>query len=284
MNKVFPSNKKKFSLSFTVSSTFPQKVKVMAFDKRKPHSYYYNTAGTVDKKGRSFNLGFPLSPNELVVRIFPEKFSSYNDYINYGNPIEKSLKVTNTKLGELKTYPLWLSKGDLSFIKFAENFATNAAIYSATQKGDIPSVYKSDDGQFTIYYFDVIKDKQGKIVHTPARIGHNSGSIEVSKKDFLNYTIQGRMAILLHEYAHKFINPKKGLKMSDETGADINALNIYLSRGYSPVEAHLVFLKVFSDSRGDQNHKRYLFLKDYIQKFLKGEVSQFYKNITGGKK
>lgn len=277
MQKVVPSNKKKFNLEFTVGTEMPTNLKIQAYDKNKQYSFYYNTQGKVDSKGRTFDLKFPISPDELVIQIYPDKFDNYDEFRRFGNPIEKQILVKDTKIKPLKTYSIWLSKDDRSFIDFAEWFSNNAGILSATNPDGVPSIYKSSNGKFEIDYFNIIKNKDGNYVSTPARIGHNSGIIEVSKKDFIKYTVQGRMAILLHEYSHKYVNPKVGLKPQDEIGADVNALEMYLSLGYSPIEAHLVFLKVFNTANSEFNHKRYLILNDFIQKFLNGGLKEYYK-------
>lgn len=273
--KVFPSNKRPFSLDLRVSTLVPMKLRVQAFDKRKPYSIYYGMSGSVDSRGRSFNLTFPISPDELLVRVFPEMFKTYDEYQQYGKDAQK-INVLNAQVGPLKTTPIWLSKEDRDFIKFAEWFSTNASVLSATQANGIPSIYKSDSGKFVIHYHTKIRNKDGSYVNTPARIGHDSGEIDVSQVDFKKYSIPGRMAILLHEYCHKYVNESTGLKVSDEIGADINALNIYLSLGYSPIEAGLVFLKVFETANNEYNHKRYLALKDFMTKFVKGELKQYY--------
>ena len=276
MQKVFPSNKRPFSLSLQVSTLMPMKLRVQAFDKRKPYSMYYKMAGKVDQNGRSFNLTFPLSPDELVVRVFPDSFKTYDEYKRFSNDAQRLISIKSTKVGLLKTTPIWLSKDDRDFIKFAEWFSTNASVLSATQTNSIPSIYKSDSGKFVINYFTKIRNKDGTYVSTPARVGHESGEIDVSKVDFMQYSIPGRMAILLHEYCHKYVNESTGLKMSDEIGADINALNIYLSLGYSPIEAGLVFLKVFETANNEFNHKRYIVLKDFMTKFVNGDLKQYY--------
>lgn len=274
--KVFPSNKRPFSLQLKLSTLVPMRLKIQAFDKRKPYSKYYGMGGTVDSRGRTFDLSFPISPDELVVRIFPEMFKTYDEYQRFAKDAQR-INVLNTQIGPLKTTPIWLSQDDRDFIKFAEWFATNASVLSATQADGIPSIYKSDSGKFVIHYHTgKIRNKDGSYVSTPARIGHNSGEIDVSREQFMQYSIPGRMAILLHEYCHKYVNESTGLKVSDEIGADINALNIYLSLGYSPVEAGLVFLKVFETANNEYNHRRYLALKDFMSKFVKGELKQYY--------
>lgn len=281
MKRVFPSNKKSFGLSFNVATVAPMKLKVQAYDKGKQNTYYYRTAGSVDRRGRTFDLKFPISPNELVVQVFPDKYRTYDEFISYAPPSERGMTISNTKIDKLSLKSIWLSREDLEFIKFAEWFSSNASILSATQPDGIPSIYKSDSGKFEIDYFDKIRDKaSGQYVSTPARIGHNSGIIEASKSDFLKYTVHGRMAILLHEYSHKFVNPRTGLKVQDEIGADINALNMYLSLGYSPVEAQLVFLQVFDTANNEYNHKRFIALNDFVKKFMNGELTKYYKSSS----
>jgi hypothetical protein len=278
--KVFPSNKKPFSLALNVSTLIPMKLKVQAFDKRRPYAVYYRMAGNVDRNGRTFNLSFPVSPDELLIRVFPEQYKTYDEYQRYSNDAQR-IVVNEAKVGPLKTTPIWLSNDDRDFIKFAEWFSTNASVLSATQVNQIPSIYKSDSGKFVIHYHTKIRNKDGSYVTTPARIGHTSGEIDVSQVDFMKYSIPGRMAILLHEYSHKYVNESTGLKVSDEIGADINALNIYLSLGYSPIEAGLVFLNVFETANNEYNHKRYLALKDFMTKFTNGQLAQYYTLVKG---
>ena len=46
-----------------------------------------------------------------------------------------------------------------------------------------------------------------------------------------------RMAILLHEFSHFYLNDR----MEDETEADLNGLLIYLALGYPRIEAYQSF-------------------------------------------
>ena len=48
---------------------------------------------------------------------------------------------------------------------------------SPSQTGNL---FKSKDDKFKIVYFDAIRDEKGAIMNTPARIGHQSGKIEVA--------------------------------------------------------------------------------------------------------
>jgi hypothetical protein len=109
---------------------------------------------------------------------------------------------------------------------------------------------------------------------TPARIGHNTGIIEVSKNKFMQYTIPMRLIILLHEFSHKYLNPKIDKPISYETGADIQGLYVYLGKGWSPYEAHKTFLQVFKNANNEPNHKRYKIINDFIAKYEKGQISK----------
>ena len=90
-------------------------------------------------------------------------------------------------------------------------------------------------------------------LRTPARISKSNGRIQVSKKQFDKYTVPMRMAILLHEFAHFYLNEN----IDDETEADLNGLLIYLGLGYPRIEGYEAFLQVFEGSPTQENKKRY---------------------------
>jgi hypothetical protein len=260
-----PANKLPFSLIVKVKSKSPETIRIKAKDNRKPSTLYINRKGVVNGE-REFELKFPLSPSSLIVSVFNEKNG------NFPSNEDSSFEVSEIKVEKLKTYELWTTEESRNFIQFAKEFAENASVLSSGST--TPHIYRSNDAKFTIDYYDIIRDKvTGKKLSTPARIGHNSGIIEVSKKHFLSYTVPMRMVILLHEFAHKFLNPTIGRPISYETGADIQALNIYLSLGFSELEAHQAFLYVFKNADTEENHKRYKIINDFITKFNKGQVA-----------
>lgn len=239
-------------------------------------TFYVNRKGNV-RGYREFELKFPQVPSTLDIDIYNKANGKIEN--------DPSFSVDRFEATDLKTKPIWLSERDREFIKFAQFFCENASYLSATIVKDgkeLPSIYRSDDGTFTFDYYDQIKEK-GRKLNTPARIGHNSGVIELSKEDFLKYTVPMRMVILLHEFSHKWKNPEDGNQIGYETGADINALNIYLSLGYSEIEAHQAFLYVFRGAASDGNHKRYLIIKDFIKKFASGDLRKYttFSNING---
>ena len=112
---------------------------------------------------------------------------------------------------------------------------------------------------------DQIKE-DGQVVPTPARISQTDGMMEVSKADFLRYTVPMRMAILLHEFAHFYLNEV----MEDEVEADHNSLQLYLGMGYPRIDAYNVYLDVFENSPSELNKDRYEALNKLFQSNYKG--------------
>lgn len=264
-----------FTLILGVRTSRPECIVLQAFDVvNNIKTYYVNRKGNVNGY-REFELKFPQVPAKLQINVFNKRNG------NFKNNEDPTFVVEKFEATDLKTKPIWLSERDREFLKFAQFFCENASYLTASQTvngKEFPSIYSSDDGEFKIAYYNKIKDRDsGRRLNTPARIGHTTGTIEVSKEDFLKYTVPMRMIILLHEYSHKWKNPENGNHIGYETGADINGLNIYLSLGYSEIEAHQAFLYVFRGAASKGNHKRYLIIKDFISKFANGELKQYMK-------
>jgi len=270
------TNKKPQTIVIRVETIKPEEICVVAKDKNKPNTFYVKRKGIVNGV-RDFELKFPKSPSETIIAVYNKK----NGLIEDGKQ-DSSFKISSVKAKELFTCPVWMSPETISFIKFAQEFSENASVLSAGDR--TPHIYRSDDGKFNFDYYLRIRDRStGDYVNTPARIGHLTGIIEISKKDFLKYSVPMRMIILLHEYSHKYMNPKSKFNsdISYETGADINALLLYFSLGYSEMEAHQAFLFVFRGANNDMNLKRYKIIKDFINKYSKGLVNNCYAKSEG---
>jgi hypothetical protein len=261
-----PSNYHSFQLNVTIQTKQLSRIRIVALDPNKPASKYVDRVGKLSGK-RTFELKFPVSPKKLKVVIF----NVANGNLPYGE--DDSFSIVDMKVEKLPTYDVWWNKETQNFYNFAVEFSQNAGILSA---GDTkPHIYRSDDGKFTIdYYNNIIDKKTNKMLTTPARIGHNTGIIEVSKNKFMQYTIPMRLIILLHEFSHKYLNPKIDKPISYETGADIQGLYVYLGKGWSPYEAHKTFLQVFRNANNEPNHKRYKIINDFIAKYEKGQISK----------
>lgn len=246
------SNKQPISVTFGVIPSAPTRVRIFAIDPEKPMTVY--TDRYVNLKGaREFELKFPTSPDNISVFI-------------QGVNGQTSLQTTKAKINKTTPCGAWMDSQTSTFVRFAEDFCEKSS-YMPT------GVYQNATGQYTIKYLPTIVDyKSGKQLNTPARIGHETGNIEVAKDKWMKYSVPMRMIILLHEYSHKYLNHQVGRHITDEVAADINALYIYLGLGYPAMDARLVFANVFYGHSTDLNKRRMNIIDDFITRFQKGEV------------
>lgn len=262
----FKSFRRPCVIRFKVSTKVPTKLVIKAMDFKKPHTLYRNSITTITKPTEII-IRMPQSPEAGMVEIYNPK--------NGNLPTNQDLtfRVTDLKIDYLKqsvnVFDSY-NNGLKSFIKFAQQFSDRCSIISATLPNGGASVYYSDDGKFRIDFVDVIRDRKSKQpLSTPSRISQLDGVIEVSRKHFLNYTVPMRMAILLHEYAHFYMNRDP----RSEVQADKNALLVYLGMGYPRIEAYQAWLDVFIGSPTDQNRERYDLIKKYIDDFEKSSYA-----------
>jgi hypothetical protein len=257
----YDSDNRKFSILVNINSPTKKKLRVWAEDFGKPNSKYLDREIIVDGK-RSIYLSFPVSPKTLFIAA-----------LNADTPNDKDFEITLIET-KLRDYNVWLDSDTEQFLNVAVNFSQICGYKPATPKGRL---FTNADGKFRIKYFDVIRDyASGQPLGTPARIGHETGIIEIAKCKYDKYTIPMRMMILLHEFSHKYKNPKIGLKINDEVGADINALYIYLGLGFSKIDAICVYANVFLKAQTQSNIERMRKICDYINKFENQEFA--YRN------
>ena len=257
--KEYNSNNRAFSLTITVECNGKKKFRAWSEELKKPNSKYADREFIVDRK-RTIFFSFPVSPKMLFLGV-----------LNSDNPKDSDFKVTIEET-ELTTYNIWMDGETNRFLQLAVNFSQQCGFETASDTG---RSFTTDDREFIIKYFNAIKDqKTGKFMNTPARIGHTTGIIEVAKFKFDTYTIPMRLIILLHEFSHKYKNPKIGLEISNEVGADINALYIYLGLGFSKIDAICVFANVFLKAQTKGNIERMRKIMDYIQKFENQEFAK----------
>lgn len=259
MHTIYESGNKQMTLNITITCNGKKRFRVWAEELNKKNSKYANREIDVENT-REIQFSFPVSPKKLFIGC-----------VNVQNPNDQSFDV---KIEEtpLKKYNIWIDKETEDFVQLAINFSQVCGFEMPKAKG---TIYQTPDAKFNIKYFPVIKDfVSGQMLSTPARIGHNSGIIETSAIKFMPYTIPMRMMILLHEFSHKYKNPKIGLQVSNEFGADINALYIYLGCGFSKIDAITVFAKVFLKAQTDGNIQRMRKILDYINKFENKEYAQ----------
>jgi hypothetical protein len=248
----YNSNNEQFTLLISFKCEGKKTLRVWAEDFGKKNSKYVDRCVTVDGQ-RSVYFNFPVSPKNLFIGA-----------ININDIKDDDIEVTTIKT-PLKDYNIWLDQNTKEFLDLCIPFSQACGFENATPNGRL---FSDDNGKFNIKFFDIIRDyATGKILQTPARIGHKSGRIEVGKAAFDKYTIPMRVAILLHEFSHVYKNPKTNLEISNETGADINALYIYLGLGFSKIDAITVYANVFLKAQTKGNVERMRKIMDYINKF-----------------
>jgi hypothetical protein len=258
MNILYKTKQKPLTLMIEVATAGPEKIQVAVQDVNKPNTFYTDRWTTVNGKQRFF-VRMPLSPYEALISIYNAK----NGNLRQGD--DTTFKVLKVQAGPLKRKMdcvNWNNPKIRDFVQFAEQFSENAGILSA---GKFPngSTYISDEGNFRIDYFDDIRTKRGLVIQTPARISQSKGIIQVSKEHYKKFTVPMRIAILLHEFSHFYLNKN----MEDETEADLNGLLIYLALGYPRIEAYQSFLSTFKDTPTEQNKERYEILHQFITNF-----------------
>jgi hypothetical protein len=246
-----PTRHEELTLIIKVLTQEPTKIRIKVIDESQVDTSFTDRFKTVD--GESiFYVRMPISPQNALVYVYNEDNGNLMqgqddtfevEYITKG-ALEKKLDVIDFSNAEVR-----------SFVNFATRFCYNA--------GTLPSgTYVSDDRKFVIKYLSVIED-DGKEQSTPARIDITNGNIEISKKQFVKFTIPNRMAILLHEFSHVYLNDN----VDDEVEADLNSLLIYLGLGYPRIDAFEVFAKTFMNAPSEQNKDRYDKIKSFIDNF-----------------
>ena len=140
---------------------------------------------------------------------------------------------------------------DMKFIRFAQALCDMLPYLSPAQ--------------FTINGYTIIVFKDIPNSNTPARIHNETGVIEVSQNKMGGNTVPVNMAILLHEYAHYFLNQD----LNDEIEADLNSVKIYLGMGYPVSEILKGFATVFDHADVPLNRERYEYLHTFVDNFQK---------------
>lgn len=246
-----PTNFEEITLVVKVYTYEPVTLRLKVVDSEQPNTTFTDRTKFVDGE-TSFFVRMPVSSKEVLVYVYNEdkgNLQSGQDNSFVVDTITKELLEKKVELIDLGNSYV------RNFIKFSTSFSYNA--------GSLPTGnYQSDDKQFVIKYMPIIEDN-GQEQTTPARIDIDNGVIEISKKYFVDYTIPSRMAILLHEFSHVFMNDN----VDDEVEADLNALLIYLGLGYPRIEAFEVFAKAFHNAPSELNRKRYDTIKNFIDNF-----------------
>lgn len=256
----FWSRNNEFIIKISIETAMPCKIAFIVQDSKINCCDLINDVqevnGTFD-----YYCRVPLCGAYTIIRVFNV------DYGDLQNGEDSTFRSSKGKIGEFDFKILELEKrldeGDVnsttqSFINLAQKFSFNAGILQTD------TTYTSTFGKFNITYLDEIRDYETKqFIDTPFRISAENGLIEASKKHIINYTVPMRMVLLLHEYAHFYLNQD----ISNEVEADIRGLLIYLSLGYPRKEAYEAFGEAVDGNKTAENEKRLKIIKKFISDF-----------------
>lgn len=179
---------------------------------------------------------------------------------------DESFEVETPKIMRLKPYKVDLGSGDKEYMKFISDFVVALPNLPADGK-----LRRSPSGKFKIVLKDKLTSYQGVVLPTPCMIGTKTGTIEVSKDYFMKMSQNQRVAVLAHEYGHFYKNPLSGREISDEYGADLNGMTVYLGSGFGQSEYIRAFSKVFTHADSELNRKRAGVIDGFAKKILNGE-------------
>ena len=249
-----PTRYEEFTLLIKIRTPKSEKIHLKVYDEQLKNTTFTNRWKTINGEC-SFFVRMPISGKCALIKIWNDRLGENKEEDNTFEvleikklPLEKRLDVLDFSNQNLR-----------SFINFCTRFCFNAGHLSS-------GTYSSSDGKFTIEYVPtIISSKSGKELETPARISKDNGRIQVSQKKMIPDTIPMRMAILLHEYSHFYVNKD----IDNESEADLNGLLIYLGLGYPRFEGHEAFLKTFINTPTEQNKVRYDKIKAFIDDFEK---------------
>lgn len=241
------------TIKVVIVTDSPQKVRLKVYDEENPKRVFTNRYKTITGEEALF-VRMPLSPNKAVVEVMGNK-----DLVKKGEKEHFKLKSVEKQPLERRIDVGDISNGQIrSFVEFAQRFAFNVDELE-------PAIYTSADRNYYINLLPTIQGKNGGEMNTPARISKRTGVIQVSKKAFEPMTIPMRLAILMHEFSHFYLNET----MDDEIEADLNGLLIYLGLGYPRIEAYQAFLETFKGVPSEQNKTRYDVINKFINDFEK---------------
>lgn len=243
-------------LKLILTSSAPEQLAIKVYDTNQANTFFANRVKKVDGEQELY-VRMPVSAYMTTVEVYNEK---------NGNQKKGEDASFDVKTVERLPLDITLQKTKMNtsavrnFVSFATKFAYNAGWLSA------PKDYMSSAGGYKIEYLPVItSNKTGDKMATPARISLGNGRIQVAQSAFVNYTIPMRMAILLHEFSHYYLNSNK----EDETEADLNGLTIYMGLGYPIHEAHQAFVKAFIGYPTEQNKERYDIINRFIDSYIR---------------
>lgn len=252
LNATLSTGNQPKTLKVPMNSTFPERVRIRIYDKQKPLTELFNNM--VQFKGAFVaSIPMPVTPETIVVEL-----STNSRAISFGKLY-------------LDTFSSQFTMNSLdpkvrNFVLFAQRFCYNLPYlntFESTHK-----YYRSDDGFYEIQLVEGIRYSNGQVRNTPATTNSLSGLITVAKPAMAKLTFPERMAVILHEFSHYWLNDNP----ANELEADIHGLTIYLGLGYPAWEGYTAFVNVLKTNPNGTNSQREKMIKSFVTDYMKGQL------------
>lgn len=258
--KEFNTNGNPCLLNIEVFTDSPENIRLIVSDSEHKFTKYVDRRRIVDGL-ETFKIGLPIAPKKAIIKVANEVQKGV--YAYGGFRIEDVYSTT------LPTRTFCINQNNSKirkFLPFIQKFCARAGYLEAGGQS-----YYDPSKTFNIKYFNELRAKSGRVLTTPARVHAKTGQMEISAEFFRKYTIPMRLAVMLHEFSHFYVNDD----IDNEIEADLNGLAMYLSMGYPRISAFNSFVQVFKSAPTPLNTERYAVLEKFIAKFEKGD----YKNL-----
>lgn len=248
------------TLNISVSTMTEQEVRLVIIDAEQENTVLTDRVAFVNGKF-DFMIGLPLCRKYVDVVLVNNKDNSDSSFTYNGFkklPLIKRTDSIDMRRNHLR-----------SFVNFVQKFCYNAGVLRTNDARNDQDFYRSDDWRFFIKYLPVIRDYDtGAEVSTPARISCDTGLIEVSQKDFLQYTVPMRIATVFHEYSHPWVNADP----DDESEADINGLLIFRGLGFPKYEAAEAWCTILGENDSPENMQRLAIIMKFLDDYDNNKI------------
>lgn len=119
MNRTFHTNKQPFLLELEFKSSQQNLLKIEVQDKLKPWTMYFKKEIKIDGVNK-FKIKFPHSPSDLIFKIYPSEYKSYNEYVQFGRTRPKTFQIVKTEITKLIK--------ESAFSRAIQKFAVDAVV------------------------------------------------------------------------------------------------------------------------------------------------------------
>lgn len=218
---------------------------ITGIDKDRPKTVYFSRIAPGEPGCEVIELPMPLSPAQLQIEIVAKNKADEGEY---------EIKEIASDLMPKLRRPL--EHEAVQFFEIAKYVAENANY--------IP--YRTySKGPYKIQYSDYVRDDDGTIQGTPARMDHYKGEIQAAGTAFKNQTVVMSLAMLYHEFYHDYTG-LRGDDKQTQVIIDKNAARALLTMGFPQTEISYVLTRVIPGHSADDKD-RIRQVSDFIYQF-----------------